>query len=63
MLSEKVLPVTRNLIRERRSKSTTAAAFLLSTYSTTPSGVMTEQGIGICRRPAQEAAHPASLLA
>src|SRR5689334_16428175 len=46
MLSEKVLPVTRNLICERLSKSTTATGFLLSAYSTTPAGVMTSSGSG-----------------
>jgi hypothetical protein len=46
MLSEKVLPLTRNLIHERLPKSTTALGFLLSMYSTTPSGVMTSKGSG-----------------
>src|SRR5258705_2059396 len=46
MLSEKVLPLTRKLIPDRLSKSTTATGFLLSTYSATPSGVMTSSGSG-----------------
>jgi hypothetical protein len=46
MLSEKVLPLTRKLIRERLPKSTTATGFLLSTYSATPSGTMTSSGSG-----------------
>ena len=46
MLSEKVLPLTRKLIWERLPKSTTAIGFLPSTYSATPSGVMTSSGSG-----------------
>ena len=46
MLSEKVLPLTRSLIPDRLAKSTTTLGFLLSMYSTTPSGVMTSKGSG-----------------
>ena len=56
MLSEKVLPLTCKLIRERLSKSTAAIGFLPSTYSTTPSGVMTSNGSGSAHfRPREDA--------